>query len=55
MRPLDPDTPRGRQAEAELNAVLASVARRRERERRQAELSASSPASAATSPVARPA
>lgn len=38
MKPLDPESPRGRLAEAELNAVLASVARRREREHRQAHL-----------------
>lgn len=40
MKPLDPATPRGRQAEADLNAVLASVARRREREQRLADQAA---------------
>lgn len=50
MKPLDPETPRGRQAEADLNAVLAAVARRRERERRQAALQ-----DPAARPVSKPA
>lgn len=40
MRPLDPATPQGQAAERDLNAVLAAVARRRERERREAALTA---------------
>lgn len=44
MKPLDPASPAGREAEAALNAVLAGVARRRERERLQAELLAERPA-----------
>lgn len=38
MKALDPATPAGQAAERDLNAVLAAVARRRERERRAAEM-----------------
>jgi hypothetical protein len=58
MKPLDRETPHGRQAEADLNAVLAGVARRRERERRQADLAAATATEVPVptqSPVARPA
>lgn len=36
MTPLDPATPRGQRAERELNAVLAGVLVRQERDRRAA-------------------
>jgi len=52
VTPLDPATPAGRAAEASLNAVLASVARRRERERRLAE---QHQASGAPAPLSKPA